>query len=434
MIYLFIVFISMAGLFLCLLEDRFRLLTTLLVLGLTCLVSWGLGAFLGSRFPAGFWRDHLPVLAGALVFFGVSLFLFRNNFLQKLFLALLAAANHAYLAFALPLMLGLLPGSPAGGLGGALSVLGYLLFTLLLGLCLYRPLRHFRDRRASGFLAGMCVLALGILFLSWGWGDFLFRTNLPAARLLAGALAYGLMIFCFRSIYQAGRFRERATRRAARETILQSEMDSAEELFSAVREVKSAEKAGEYALDTVNVLLSDGLTEKIPDYVRLAKQNMVSSPILGEYHEHPALNSIIAARAAFARQNDVAFECNAVTDGSPLAIGELCLVTGELLSRACRDAAAFDGPRKVRFTVLPTQESLRFEVVYTGAPPQPREGLFSGRTASEILQDLFEERPRREDELPDLDTTRDLIARTSGSLTLSRTPENEVLLQVSFRM
>ena len=430
---LIVVFLCTAGLFLCLLEDRFRLWTTLAVLAVTTVLAVGVGAFLGSRFPEGLLGRLLPVTAGALLYFLVSLFLFRNNFLQKLFLALLAVADHLFLSFALPLMLGVLPTSPAGGLGGFLPLAGEVLFTLFLGLCLYRPITHFRDRGPSGFLVGMCLLTVAVIVVSLSLVDFLFRTNLPAVRLGVCALFYCTILFCFRSLYQAGRFRERATMRSAREVILQSEMDSVEELFSAVREVKSAEKAGEYALDTIHVMVTDGLEEKIPSYIQMAKDNMVSSPILGNYHEHPALNAIIASRAAFAKQNDIAFECNVVTEGSPLTTGELCLVCGEILSRACRDAANFQGPRKVRFTVFPTQELLRFEAVYSGLPPVRERAPLSKVSAAELFRTAFEEVPRAEDDLPGLDTTRDLIMKTSGSLSLSRSGEEEMLLQASFR-
>ena len=422
-----------AGLFLCLLEDRFRLWTTLAVLLAVTLLSIGVEAFLQGSFQTGLPGRLLPALSGAILFFGVSLFLFRNNFLQKLFLALLAMADHLFLTFALPLMLGLLPTTPSGGLGGFLPLAAEVLFTLLMGLCLYRPVTHFRDRGPSGFPVGMCLLAALISVFSLQLLDFLFRTNIPAARLASCAGLYLVILFCFRSLYHAGRFRQRATMRSARGVILQAEMDSVEELFSAVREVKTAEKAGEYALDTIQVMVSDGLVDKIPQYIRMAKENMVSSPILGAYHEHPALNAIIAARAAFAKQNDIAFECNVVTEGSPLTTGELCLVCGEILSRACRDAANFQGPRKVRFTVFPSQELLRFEAVYSGLPPGREKLSLKKVNAAELFRKAFEELPRDEDDLPGLDTTRDLIMKTSGSLSLSSSGENEMLLQASFR-
>ena len=94
--------------------------------------------------------DQAACAAGCLLFFVSSLFLYRNNPLQKFFVALLTLCDFAFLGAFVPLFLGVLPFSTAGGLGGALSVLFTLLFSLLMGLCLYRPFHHYSDRGVSG--------------------------------------------------------------------------------------------------------------------------------------------------------------------------------------------------------------------------------------------------------------------------------------------
>lgn len=433
MIYFTIVFLCMAGLFLCLLEDRFRLWITVGGAAGTYLLALAAGWLLRRGTEDPLLARQLPCIAGAALFFLSSLILYRNNFLQKLFLALLSLCNFAFLDFFLPLLLGALPFKVSGAFGGVVSVLGTLLFNLLLGLCLYHPLRHFRDRGPSGFLAGICLLLVGLYILCLGRLDFLFRTNIFAARLLLAVLLYLALIFAFRSLYQAGRFRERAARRADREQLLRQELSGAEELLAAVREVRSAEKAGEYALDTISVMMADGLEDKIPEYIQMAKRNMTRSPILETYHADPALNAVIAAKAAFAKQRQIAFECNAVTDGGPLETGELCVVAGELLSRACRDAAAYDGPRKIRFTVFPTQEALRFETVYTGTLPGRERTGPGGGSFSERAARLFEEAPQTESDLSGLETTRELIGKYSGLLSVSSGGQDEIILQASFR-
>ena len=123
-----------AGLFLALLEDRFRLWATVACYGAAYLVSLAAGWIV--RGLAG---PSWAVAAGGLVLFAASLFLSRNNPLQKFFLVLLTLACHFYLEAFLPPVLGLLPVSPAGALGALLSLLALAGLFALVGMCLYRP-------------------------------------------------------------------------------------------------------------------------------------------------------------------------------------------------------------------------------------------------------------------------------------------------------
>lgn len=427
MIYFSIFFLCTAGLFLSLLEDRFRLWTTLGVTAGTYLLSLGAAYALRRVLQDPVWAEQVPCAAGCLLFFIASLFLFRNNPLQKFFIALLSLCDFAFLGFFVPLLLGTLPFSPAGAFGGGFSVLACCLFTLLLGLCLYRPFHHFSDRGTSGFLFGMCLIFFGLYALCLGKADFLFRAHIPAARLLVATLTYCGAVFAFRSLYQAGRFREKAVREAARERVLSRGAESLDGIAAAVREARSAQRAGEYALDTISVLLADGYGDKIPSYIPMAKRNAAKNPFLTQYHADPRLNALIASKAAFAAQNNIAFECNAVTSGSSLKPEEIYEIAGEMLGRACRDAAAYPGPRKVRFTIFPTASSLRFEAVYSAELPQEEKFTLRGKNLSQTLTWLLEDSPQGGDGLRGLEGAEETVSRYSGKLTVSGSPGETVL-------
>ena len=59
-------------------------------------------------------------------------------------------------------------------------------------------------------------------------------------------------------MYQAGRYSQRVAEEAARSTMLEMESGDFHDTLAAVKEVRAARKAGEYALDTVRVMLQDG--------------------------------------------------------------------------------------------------------------------------------------------------------------------------------
>ena len=204
-----------AGLFLTLLEDRFRLWATVACYGAAYLLSLGVG-WIAARLAGPSWA----VAAGALVLFGASLFLSRNNPLQKFYLVLLTLACHFYLEAFLPPVLGAMPFPVAGAFAAVFSLAAQLALAALVGLCFYRPFHHFSDRGPSAFLWGMCLVTLALCAVGNGKVDFLFRLHIPAQRLLVATLLFAAVIFVFRSVYQAGRFRQGATEDSLRAQML----------------------------------------------------------------------------------------------------------------------------------------------------------------------------------------------------------------------
>lgn len=422
-----VVLLCTAGLYMALLEDRFRLWATVACYGGTYLLSlavgWAVRALLGPTWA---------VAAGALVLFGASLFLSRNGLLDKLYLAILALSNTLYLEAFLPLLLGTLPFSTAGAFAAVASLAATLLLTALMGLCLYRPFRHFSGRGPSAFLAGMCLLQLAACGVSNGRVDFLFRAHIPAERLLAATLLYLAVLFAFRSVYQAGRYSQRVAEEAARSTMLEMESGDFHDTLAAVKEVRAARKAGEYALDTVRVMLQDGSDTLVPRYIASFKENGARLPILATYSENPYLSAVIAVKAAFAAQNSIHFESNALVGETPLSTAELCVIANELLTRACEDAAAYQGERRVRFTVFPGENALTMEAVYSADLPEQEKFSWRGKSFSQLMEWLFEDSPEREETLQGLDNTREIVERYSGKLSVSGAA-GETILRLALR-
>lgn len=415
-----------AGLFLTLLEDRFRLWATVACYGAAYLLSLGVG-WIAARLAGPSWA----VAAGALVLFGASLFLSRNNPLQKFYLVLLTLACHFYLEAFLPPALGAMPFPVAGAFAAVFSLAAQLALAALVGLCFYRPFHHFSDRGPSAFLWGMCLVTLALCAVGNGKVDFLFRLHIPAQRLLVATLLFAAVIFVFRSVYQAGRFRQGATEDSLRAQMLALKAGDYTDTLAAVQAAKAAQKAGEYALDTVSVMVQDGNQALVPRYAAIYKQNNAKSPLAGLYSQNPYVNGVIAAKAAFAAQNSVSFESNAFTGETPLTTVELCVLISEMLTRACGEAAAYEGERRVRFTAQPGENSLTMEAVYSGQLPQKETFSLKGKTLSQVLGWLFDENTG-EDDFHGLENARDIVERYSGNLSLSGA-QGEVILRMSLR-
>lgn len=427
-----ITFLCVAALFLALLRDRFRFWTTLGV-------SFGVYilAILAANITGGLVSDaalsiHAACAAGTLVFLGASFVLFRNNPLHKIFVALLCMANFSYSQLLLPLLLGAMPGSPAGVTGAVVSILVMVFLSFLMGSCLYRPLQRYSGRGGSGFIIGMSLTLIFLYILCTGRLDDPLLIDSPYHRLLMATLVYLAVIFCFRSVYHAGRYQAETAREEARSRMIQMESGDYVDLLAAVREVNLVQRSGEYALDTVAQLIREGQTDRVPVYIKMTKQNLETSPILARYHENPYLNAVIATKAAFAFQNNIDFQSNAFTGDVPFTTAELCILVNEMLTRACSEAANFDGDRHLRFTAIPSEDALRLEAVYSGSLPEKDKFSPKGKQFSDLLAWLFEDSPQEDEEFKGLDNSKEIALAHSGSVTVSGAP-NEVILRIKLR-
>ena len=283
---------------------------------------------------------------------------------------LLTLACHFYLEAFLPPVLGAMPFPVAGAFAAVFSLAAQLALAALVGLCFYRPFHHFSDRGPSAFLWGMCLVTLALCAVGNGKVDFLFRLHIPAQRLLVASLLFAAVIFVFRSVYQAGRFRQGATEDSLRAQMLTLKAGDYTDTLAAVQAAKAAQKAGEYALDTVTVMLADGLEAQVPGYIAAAQEQRQQNPILAQYHENPYLNAVIATKAAFAAQNQIDFQCSAATGNAPLKTAELCVIVNELLTRACQEAAAYQGPGACGSPSSPGRTSCASRCFTPAKPPR----------------------------------------------------------------
>ena len=179
-------------------------------------------------------------------------------------------------------------------------------------------------------------------------------------------------------------------------------------------------------------MLQDGNESLVPAYAASFKENSRRLPLLAFYSENPYVGGVIAAKAAFCAQNHVAFESSAKVEEVSLPTVELCVLVNEMLTKACLEASQASGEKKVRFAAFSTEGVLTVETVYSGELPNPQRFSPKGKTFSQLLAWLFDDRPREERGLQGLDNTLALLSRYSGKLSVSSAP-GEILLRAVLR-
>ena len=397
MVYFSVTFLCTAGLFLALLEDRYRLWTTVAATVVVYGLALGLAYPIRQLITDPVWGDQVACGAGALLFFVTSLFLYTDNILQKLFVALLSLCDFAFLSFFVPLFLGVLPFPVAGGLAGALSIAAALLFTLLLGLCLYRPLHHYSDRGVSGFLVGMCLLLCFVYLLCLGQFDFLFRARVLAGRLLLAALLYGGMIFCL-PLPVPGRAVPGPHRRGRPpgNSMLAMEAGDFTDTLAAVREVQAQpEKATTTPWTPSPSCWRTAWRTRCPSTSARCQEKPPRTPCWPSTTDNPYLSAVIATKAAFAAQNHIEFACSAAVGNNPLKTSELCLVVNELLTRACQDAAAYHGRTAAALHPHPRggRPAVRGALLRRARPRTSPGSPLKGKSLSQVLAVAVRRRP-----------------------------------------
>lgn len=432
MVYFPILLFCTACLFLALLQDRWRLPATVGIMGGAYIIAVIAASVLKGKFEGPNASVQGPAIAGTLVLLAASVFVHSNNILQKLFTALLSLANLSFILLFTPLLLGVMPFGVAGAPGGVISVLAMILFYLLTGLCLYRPMQRFAQRGPSVFLFGMTALCLVLYLLCMGKLDMPLGVESPSGRLFFAALMYCALIFCFRSVYQAGRWQYQAAKQENREYMAKKAYSRCLDMLWAVRQVRSAHKNGEYALDTVSQLIREERTGEVPRYIASYKHSALENPMLGRYHDNPCLSAVIASKAAFAAQHKVDFRCNLSALDAPMMTGELCILADELLTRAVTDASQWEGDRRVRFTAIPGEDLIRLEAVYTGELPKKEKFSPKGKSFRQLLDWLIDDPDPQENELRGLDGAAEIVLDASGSLTVSEA-EDGVIIRASMR-
>ncbi len=125
-------------------------------------------------------------------------------------------------------------------------------------------------------------------------------------------------------------------------------------------------------MDTVKVMVLDGVSDRVPGYVDSIKASIAQSPMLRGYNENPYINAVIATKAALCSQSGIMFESSAFIGETPLKTGEICIIANELLTKAWLTASHFEGERKIHFYIVYRTGRLCFEAVYS-AYPEPNE-------------------------------------------------------------
>lgn len=415
MMYASVTILTTAAIFFFLQESRYRFWAVLSGTLSGLLLSFAVNAVMRAMHLE---TSIFTAVVTAFIFFVLSLFLQSNKPFQKLLLFGIALCNFSFLSFFIPMLLAAIPVSTAGFAAGILSVCVHLLFTALVILVLYRPFHYFYDRGISGSQIGMLIFLAFLFCLSMGWFDFLFlRSYNLAVRLLSASIGYILLFFFCRSMYHAAKFREQSATLLAKEQLYQLVSKDAAQTLGEIQETQEIQRIGSYSLDTVQVLLADGMEDQLDRYVKNAKENLQSSPLLGSYSDNPYLNAIIAVKAAEAKRMNIHFTFSSAIGKTPIKTEEICVLVRELLTYGMEQTMQYPEEKKMHLSLLGGEERISFELIYSHSEKAEKKFSLKGKSLSQIFQWLFDDQSESDAPL-NLVNSEYLISQYGGKITV----------------
>lgn len=393
-----------------LMEHKYKWWITLSALAAGSLLCWILGPLFTYLFR------HSPYLSAAavqnitvnIIFFAVSLFIFRNSAVQKLTFSLFSAVNLALFPALGEYLLGL-SGSAVHGAAAAWGcALLYLILSVPVWLLLSGLFHFYKEQRFSVTWVWMIACALFLLQASGGAFDVLFAATQYWPRYVFTLLAYLAVLFSSLAITSAGRFARRKTALAAREAHLQSKSEYCRSMLVNIESLK-------------NLYEESGST--------ILPQESSFSSLFATYSDNPYVSAVLATYAADAEMNGIRFEYSNDRFNTRLKTMEICTLLTDTLTTALNAAetCGLDDPF-IRLSVTSgSGRSLVIEAVYSdrNEKPQPVKDWKQFLARVEQITHV-----KSSNHLNNMEDTEYLIQRYSGTLDLAHR-ESESILRVA---
>lgn len=416
-----VVFLCNAFLFLAILNGRFRMLTSLLVSGAAYVLSLILNLLLSPAF-----NDVSGQIGNGInVFFLLvaSVFLYTNNIVQKIFIAILLICNYSFLFPFTEYLLGALPFGTAGFASVLIGSLVYIFFSFLSLITFVRPFHYFAHRGISVLSIGLCCAQTICLLVANGSIPAWFGITTFAPRFFLTVFLYLIIAFTVRASYNAAKFKERECTADYRDALLHAEANYFNAMVGNVTNAKTARDHHNFILGEIMESARHGDCDGVLNTI--ADEGDLRDPLLVPYSENPYINAVVAANAAYAKHCGIRLESNVELGATRLKTVEFCAILNDTLAYAIDSASRSNAEDKlVRMTVLPAERRITFEAVYSASPKAKKRVPLRAQSVNAFIASLFEP---VQDDGPQLETVRGILARTSGTMNRSAAGNSEIL-------
>ncbi len=408
-----IIFICNAVLFVMILEERFKTVTTLCIAAAALLLS-----FISKSVISGILTEPTAIASTAQTF-SVFWFLLAsvvsspNNIAQKLFVGLVLLTNYRFIPDCTVMLLSKLPDGGAGIVGMLLGNGLYVLCSLIVMALLIRPLHYFYRRPVSFADIGVCLLQALACASAEGGANKFFEAESFALRFFVTLLIYVIVFFVIRSSYSSARYKAKDIFKSSENEILNIRADSINSMVINVESFRQSRDDVAFAFEKIQSLAEEGRTEEISAYAGEAIAAGERAVLLENYSDNPYINAVVATKAADAADKGVELDCSISLGDMNIRLIEVCILVNDLLTWAIKHSEKAEEDKFVRLNVMPAKNQLTLEVVHSIVKETKEK--FTARTLGSYVKNFF----RPEPEADELRSVKDIVEKHSGRMNIS---------------
>lgn len=404
-----VVFLCNTLLFAVIMEERFKLLTTLSVSAAAVILSVISSFVIGGMFTEA--AGNISNIVSVFWLLIASIFISSNNIAQKIYLALLLITNYVFITDFVPVMLGALPFG-ASGIGAVLIGNGiYILFSLVIMALYIKPMHYFYRRGVSPAIIILCLMQTLCWYAAAGGVNSLLGTDSFALRFFMVLMLYIFIIFAFRSIYGGAKYKARDIQMSADDAVMDIQADNFNAMMVHVESFKSVKKNINYVLKKIALLADAGKTKEISDYVAVSVSNNNVSPILANYCDDKYVNAVMATKTAEAENRGIRVESNISIGEMGLKTIQFCIIINDLMTAMINDSEKAREDKFIRLNMVTGEGQLTIEAI--NAQGVSEEKTIREKTAFDLIKDFFEE---EEESGSDLKNIREIVETHSGKI------------------
>lgn len=410
-----IIFLCNALLFVMILEERFKTVTTLLITAAALVLS-----FISRGVISGIFTDPAAIsstaqIVSVLWFLLASVIASPNNIAHKLFVAIALITNYRFIPDFGAVVLSKLPGSGAGMMGMLLGNGLYILCSLIVMALLTRPFHYFYRRPVSPTDVGVCILMAFACSSAAGGANEFFEADSFALRFFVTLLLYIMAVFVIRSAYSGARYKAKDIFKSSENEILNIRADSINSMVINVESFRQARDDVSFAFEKIQTLADEKRTDEISAYAAEAISAGESAVLLDHYCDDPYINAVVATKTADAADKGIELDCSIALGDMNIRLIEVCILVNDLLSWAIKNSEKSEGEKFVRLNVLPAKDQLTLELVHSIKPEDKEK--FTARTLGSYVKTFF----RPEPDADELRSVKDIVEKHSGRMNISET-------------
>ncbi len=359
-----LVFLCNTLIFVVLLEERFKLITTASIALVSFLLSLLASSIVSNVLPNANLIEPTATAINLFILLVASVFFASNNLPQKILLAISLYFNFTFVAGFVPDMLGVSPFEVSNFFHILVINFMYGLFCLIYAAIFWGP-THYFHRTFSLTTIGLCIIQLLACIVCEGIIPSALLEVAYSAPLGSSLFLYAIVIFCTRATYESAKHKASDIDSFAQDKIMDAWAESFNSMLSYVNTQKHLTQSFSYNTNRVSTLTKDGNYSEALKLSEQFQNELPNHPLLQSYCENPHINALIATKTTQAASKGIILKSSVSFKDSPVELVTLCSIVNLILNMAIEESKELSlDSKQISLNIQSTGNSLNIEGIF----------------------------------------------------------------------